>query len=506
MLKEIEEKRFLRKRISKSTKTILNKYSDIGEVIENIVQESDVGADRWRRTGVYTFSGDIKSSKRITYGKIQRKLKEHYGRDFSYGTVVQLCVPRHKRHRSSKRYSGVANVKYMRARKGFTLKFNPDCKWSRSMYKSLNELEKDGKHILLINRDDQAGFRLDSTFTHKNYPVLSVKPTITTRTDFINKYQSQLQVTSYNFTKTANTDERVVKTSALHEKSPAQHSADLALIEKMDIMAPAFLNSNMEAKQLECIRVDGAADEGPSHEEAQFMWCERHVSKKTKVTLVTTRCSGDSYLNRVELQNGCLSRGHSNTFIPSTLHGTPYSQHGEFDKEIHRKNLSAALDQYISHVDGTPCMKTVIHLTRAAENHVFVERRKNLLVFLKGSKKDKMLLKKENPPLFKYFSEIWEVRNNHMDKSLPEKYVFMLRCCGRAGCPHPLCQQGIIKMKSMKLVKILGNFIQIYSCLYLLECKKAKPTDDQSSFGGSFCVCLFHSYLVIVFRVSFSVL
>ncbi len=136
MLKEIEEKRFLRKRISKSTKTILDKYSDIGEVIENIVQESDVGADRWRRTGVYTFSGDIKSSKRITYGKIQEKLKEHYGRNVSYGTVVQLCVPRHKRHRSSKRYSGVANVKYMRARKGFTLKFNPDCKWSRSMYKS----------------------------------------------------------------------------------------------------------------------------------------------------------------------------------------------------------------------------------------------------------------------------------------------------------------------------------------------------------------------------------
>ena len=143
----------------------MNKYSGIGEVIENIVQESEIGADRWRQTGVYTFSGDIKSSKRITYGKIQRKLKEHYGRDFSYGTIVQLCVLRHKRHWSSKRYTGVANVKYMRARTGFTLKFNPDCKWSRSMYKSLNELEKDGKRILLINRDDQAGFRLDSKTT-----------------------------------------------------------------------------------------------------------------------------------------------------------------------------------------------------------------------------------------------------------------------------------------------------------------------------------------------------
>ena len=279
MSKEIEENRFLRKKISKSTKTILDKYSDIGEVIEKIVVESDIRADRWRRTGVYTFSGDIKSTKRITFGKIQQKLEEHYGRHFSYGTVVQLCVPRRKRHQSSKRYSGVANVKYMRARKGFTLKYNPDYKWSRSMYKSLNELQQDGKHMLLLNRDDQAGFRLDSTFTHKNHPVLSVKPALTTRTDFLNKYQAQLQVTSYNFSKTASTDEQcvgVVKASALHEKSPAQHSADLSVIEQMDVMASTFLN-----REIECIRVDGATDKGPSHAEVQFMWCERHDKDDT---------------------------------------------------------------------------------------------------------------------------------------------------------------------------------------------------------------------------------
>ena len=190
------------------------------------------------------------------------------------------------------------------------------------MYKSLNELQQDGKHMLLLNRDDQAGFRLDSTFPHKNHPVLSVKPTLTTRTDFLNKYQAQLQVTSYNFSKTASTDEQcvgVVKASVLHEKSPAQHSADLSVVEQMDVMASTFLN-----KEIECIRVDGATDEGPSHAEVQFMWCERHVSKKTKMTLITTRCSGDSYLNRVELQNGCLCRGHS---IPTHLFHLLYMDH-----------------------------------------------------------------------------------------------------------------------------------------------------------------------------------
>ena len=81
--KEIEAQRFLRKKVSQSTKTMINTYPDIGEVIESFVQESDVGVDSWRRTGVCTFSGDQKKTKRVTFRKIQEKLKEHYGRYFS---------------------------------------------------------------------------------------------------------------------------------------------------------------------------------------------------------------------------------------------------------------------------------------------------------------------------------------------------------------------------------------------------------------------------------------
>ena len=117
--KEIQPQRFLRKKVSQSTKTIINTYPDIGEVIESFVQGSDVGADSWRRTGVYTFSGVQKKTKRVTFSKIQEKLKEHHGRHFSYGTVVQLCVARHRRRLSSKRHKGVANVKYQRARSVF---------------------------------------------------------------------------------------------------------------------------------------------------------------------------------------------------------------------------------------------------------------------------------------------------------------------------------------------------------------------------------------------------
>ncbi len=180
----------LRKPFERSN-TVLSRHPDVGEVMENMVKESDVGADKWRRTGVYTFTGETKREKKMSFKRLQEKLSAHYGETFSYGTVIQLCVHRNKRRKSSKRYKGVANIRYQRPRKGFSLKFNPDTKWSRSLYKCLDNLQIDGSHILLLNRDDQAGFHLDSTFTHKSAPSLNVNcPTLTTHTDFLNKHQN----------------------------------------------------------------------------------------------------------------------------------------------------------------------------------------------------------------------------------------------------------------------------------------------------------------------------
>ena len=115
------------------------------------------------------------------------------------------------------------------------------------------------------------------------------------------------------------------------------------MFSKQDIFREAFHDSSSSEKRLkevEFIRVEGATDEGPSHHEVQFLWTERHLSLHTKVTLVSTRSSGDSSLNWVELQNGCLTRGHSNLFIPSTLNGAPYNVNGTFSEELLRQNFS----------------------------------------------------------------------------------------------------------------------------------------------------------------------
>lgn len=60
--------------------------------------------------------------------------------------------------------------------------------------------------------------------------TVSGKGVLTTTTDYVNKYKSVLQTTSYNFTATKMTGEMcagIVKAQAIFAKKPAQHAADL---------------------------------------------------------------------------------------------------------------------------------------------------------------------------------------------------------------------------------------------------------------------------------------
>ena len=112
-------------------------------------------------------------------------------------------------------------------------------------------------------------------------------------------------------------------------------------------------------------------------------------------TLVTTCSSGSSYLNRVELQNGCLSLGHANTFIPSTLAGNSTDPDaGAVNEDVLKESLNLAIAAYINRVNGCPCGDTTIQLYRGAnpDTSEHIQERTYLLMFLKGSRaaKDKL--------------------------------------------------------------------------------------------------------------------
>ncbi len=104
---------------------------------------------------------------------------------------------------------------------------------------------------------------------------------MTTRTDSVNKYSATLQTTLYNFSSTNTTPEicvGVVKASGSFPNNPAQHTADLTLLDSGDVdkqeLKPAFVDLvTGTPKPIDCIRVDGASDEGPGHDEG---WTVRH--------------------------------------------------------------------------------------------------------------------------------------------------------------------------------------------------------------------------------------
>ena len=208
--KAVAEQRFLSKKSSTRISRILSQCPDIGKVIESFVSEHNIGADAWRRTGVLTFDGNTRLPKKVTYERIHLHLQDVYKHHFSYGSVVQLCVARNKRRLSAKRYHGAAKVTTRRARKGFTLEYNPDTHWSATFHKGLNSIQlKDGRDLCLVNRDDATGFRLDTLTTCKQYGTPTVKGSevLTTRMDYVSKYASTLQTASYNFTSTQTTAE-----------------------------------------------------------------------------------------------------------------------------------------------------------------------------------------------------------------------------------------------------------------------------------------------------------
>ena len=59
--------RLMRRKVSKNVKDAISKFPDIGQQIEKFVE----GADRWRRTGMYTFAGDLKKEKRMTFRRLR---------------------------------------------------------------------------------------------------------------------------------------------------------------------------------------------------------------------------------------------------------------------------------------------------------------------------------------------------------------------------------------------------------------------------------------------------
>ena len=128
--------------------------------------------------------------------------------------------------------------------------------------------------MLVVNRDDAAGFRLDTLTTSKQYTTPTVRgmETLTTHTDYVNKYPSVLQITSYNFPQTLTTNEVCVGVVELIHKNPTQHYEDICMLKEMEAIKSVFINPVTETAK-------GASNLADSStQEKIHNWTEDHES------------------------------------------------------------------------------------------------------------------------------------------------------------------------------------------------------------------------------------
>ena len=70
--KRIAEQTFLARKPSQKVRGILKEFPQIGQEIEKFVQERNIVADKWRRTGVLTFGGNTNVKQKVTLGCIRQ--------------------------------------------------------------------------------------------------------------------------------------------------------------------------------------------------------------------------------------------------------------------------------------------------------------------------------------------------------------------------------------------------------------------------------------------------
>ena len=106
--------------------------------MEVFVHSRRVGGDAWRRTGVLTFDGNIKTGPKVTFKRIQQHIQEKYGTNIGCGTGVQLCTIKNKCRLSAKKKT-VARITCQTSRTGFSLRMREDAHWSDAVYQRLDE-------------------------------------------------------------------------------------------------------------------------------------------------------------------------------------------------------------------------------------------------------------------------------------------------------------------------------------------------------------------------------
>ena len=102
---------------------------------------------------------------------------------------------------------------------------------------------------------------------------------ITTHTDYVNRYPSSFRpLLTISLLRR---NRRVVCCSCKGCESvpnnPTQHYGDIEMLSGLPELQPALTKSSGLPKRNERVRLDGANNEGPRHDEVRFWWIDIHL-------------------------------------------------------------------------------------------------------------------------------------------------------------------------------------------------------------------------------------
>ena len=280
--------------------------------------------------------------------------------------------------------------------------------------------------------------------------------TVTTRTDYVTKdVCTNIQPTNILIEDTDDqygTHMGLIKASELIPKSPGQHYRDLTNVVYRDkVVGLRFLNADGTNKDVVCLRVDGGPDEGPHHVMVRYYHALHHIEFGSRVMLVTVRWAGGSYLNGVERLNGHQGYACNNVFISATLKGSNTPHTSQVCPEAVRANMTAAVEEYIRIVDGSPAMNGKLRLVAPPiPSPDELQREQTISGIMRAAtdvKRD-ALLAKAPADIRDEVVMVRTVEENHWKKvysngdTMEVRYCYKLECCFKPGCPHPKCKLG----------------------------------------------------------------
>ena len=406
-------------------------HPDIGDKVDVICADMDIGADAHRRDGILTLDSATRRTKGSGYVRIANELQKRHGISLSSREVQYLGLARRKRSRTNLRYKALSQMKYRRSVKRVGEE-NLDTRAARAFYRIVHHVRDrcSQSKVTSLERDDHSRIRPNSSSTTNQHPVVAVGvgPGAVQHDYNDQDVCSSFYITSMRGAKMADGVEvniAIVKIDKREPSTPSQHAADMYMLQDLDDARAKTLFRTPDGgyKSIEHLEVDGGPDEDPSRMEVRFLQTERAMGgplfkpeQRRAQVGATTRAAGDTALNVVERLNG------QETETIATFHAATDACGSLLDDVSGKVDQGKVESMWCHHADRLTALlngssglngSTVLAVRGATaasceEARILLERRPVLVDYIKPnqSKKRKQELEKQYPVLVAHIEKV----------------------------------------------------------------------------------------------------